>query len=297
MRPSDILDEIDGAVNKFVDGLPATQRQIFDKIVLLVKKLDVGSDGSIKNTVGNIRLLQQINKEILDTVMTDQYKQKIADFTSTYDKVAGLQNQYLSTVFSTFKPGPVLKELTKASIDITYDQLGESGLSNDLANEIKTILTTNIQTGASYSQMTDQLRTAIMGNEQVDGALVRYAKTYTTDSINQFSAVYNRQVTSDFGAEWFRYVGSNRETTRPFCEHLTDKDQGYFNIKEVPGFLDGKVGDDTVELYEKTGLPQGMKEGTNVDTFFTLRGGWNCNHQILPVSRLSVPKSLRDKFA
>jgi hypothetical protein len=297
VRPSDILDEIDGAVNNFVDGLPATQRQIFDRVVLLVKKLDVSSDGTIKNSVANIRLLQQINKEILDTVMTDQYKKKILDFTSTYEKVAGLQNQYLSTVFSTFKPGPVLKELTKASIDITYDQLGESGLSNDLANEIKTILTTNIQTGASYSQMTDQLRTAIIGNDQVDGALVRYAKTYTTDSINQFSAVYNRQVTSDFKAEWFRYVGSNRETTRPFCEHLTEKDQGYFNIKEVPGFLDGKVGDDSVELYDKTGLPQGMKEGTNQDTFFTLRGGWNCNHQIIPVSRLSVPKSLRDKFA
>jgi hypothetical protein len=296
VRPSDILDEIDGAVNGFVDGLPETQKRIFDKVLLLVKKLDLSSDGNIKNTVANLRILQDINKEILNTVMTDDYKKKIAKFTGTFDKVASLQNQYLSTVFTSFKPNKVLKELTSASIDITYDQLGESGLSNDLANEIKGILNTNIQTGASYASMTDQLRTAIIGNEELDGALVRYAKTYTTDSINQFSAVYNRQVTSDFDAKWFRYVGSNRETTRPFCEHLTDKDQGYFHIDEVPGFLEGQVGDDTVEIYEKTGLPQGMKEGTNEDTFFTLRGGWNCNHQILPVSRLSVPKSLRDKF-
>lgn len=297
MRPSDIVNEIDDAVNKFVDGLPATQRQIYDRVLILIRKLDVSADGNIKNTVANIRILQDINKEILDTVMTDQYKKKIDDFTETYKRVASLQNDYLGTVFSTFKPGPVLKELTKASIDITYDQLGESGLSNDLANEIKGILNTNIQTGASYSQMTEQLRTAIIGNDEVDGALLRYAKTYTTDSINQFSAVYNRQVTADFGAEWFRYVGSNRETTRPFCEHLTEKDGGYFHIDEVPGFLEGQVGDQTVELYDKTGLPQGMKEGTNENTFFTLRGGWNCNHQILPVSRLSVPKSLRDKFA
>lgn len=297
MRPSDIIDEIDGAVNTFVDGLPEAQRKIFDRVLVLVRKLDLSSDGNIKNTVANIRILQDINKEILDTVMTDDYKEKITAFTETYKKVADLQNKYLSTVFTAFKPNKVLKELTKASIDITYDQLGESGLSNDLANEIKGILNTNIQTGSSYSQMTEQLRTAILGNDEIDGALVRYAKTYTTDSINQFSAVYNRQVTSDFGAEWFRYVGSNRETTRPFCEHLTGKDGGYFHIDEVPGFLDGKVGDDTVEIYDKTGLPQGMKEGTNVDTFFTLRGGWNCNHQILPVSRLSVPRSLRDKFA
>lgn len=296
MRPSDILDEIDGAVNTFVDGLPETQKRIFDKVLLLVKKLDISSDGNIKNTVSNLRILQDINKEILNTVMTDDYKKKIVKFTSAFDKVASLQNQYLSSVFTTFKPNKVLKELTTASVDITYDQLGESGLSNDLANEIKGILNTNIQTGASYSSMTDQLRTAILGNEEIDGALLRYAKTYTTDSINQFSAVYNRQVTSDFDAKWFRYVGSNRETTRPFCEHLTDKDQGYFHIDEVPGFLEGQVGDDTVELYDKTGLPQGMKEGTTESTFFTLRGGWNCNHQILPVSRLSVPKSLRDKF-
>lgn len=296
MRPSDILDEIDGAVNTFVDGLPEAQKRIFDKVLLLVKKLDISSDGNIKNTVSNLRILQDINKEILNTVMTDDYKKKIVKFTSSFDKIASLQNQYLSSVFTTFKPNKVLKELTTASVDITYDQLGESGLSNDLANEIKGILNTNIQTGASYSSMTDQLRTAILGNEEIDGALLRYAKTYTTDSINQFSAVYNRQVTSDFDAKWFRYVGSNRETTRPFCEHLTDKDQGYFHIDEVPGFLEGQVGEDTVELYDKTGLPQGMKEGTTESTFFTLRGGWNCNHQILPVSRLSVPKSLRDKF-
>jgi hypothetical protein len=77
---------------------------------------------------------------------------------------------------------------------------------------------------------------------------------------------------------------------------MTHKNNGYFHISEVPGFLDGKVGTEDVPIYDKTGLPEGMKEGTNEATFFTNRGGWNCNHQIFPVNRLSVPKDLYEKY-
>lgn len=292
-----ILDQIDNTINDFLDGLPESQKIIYDKVLALSKQLDVDGSGKVKNNITNIRILQSINSIIHDVIMTDDYRKKIKAFTDGYNELSQLQNKYLATVFTTFKPNQTLAEITQASMDITADQLGDSGLSNDLANEIKSVLQTNITSGATYSDLTDQLKTAIMGNDQIDGALLRYAKTYTTDSINQFNATYNRQVTSDFKAKWFRYTGSNRATTRPFCEHLTGKDQGYFNIEEVPGFLEGIVGDETVPLYDKTGLPEGMKDGTTEDTFFTLRGGWNCNHQIFPVSKTSVPASLRAKFS
>ena len=291
-----ILDEIDNTINGFLDGLPESQKIIYDKVLALSKQLDVDGAGKVKNNIANIRILQNINTIIHDVIMTDDYRKKIKEFTDSYNKLSQLQNKYLSTVFTNFKPNTTLAEITQASIDITTDQLGDSGLSNDLANEIKAVLQTNITSGATYSDLTEQLRTAIIGNDQVDGALLKYAKTYTVDSINQFNATYNRQVTADFKAKWFRYTGSNKTTTRPFCEHLTSKDSGYFHIDEVPGFLDGIVGDETVPLYDKTGLPEGMKDGTTEDTFFTLRGGWNCNHQIFPVSKISVPQSLRNKF-
>ena len=86
------------------------------------------------------------------------------------------------------------------------------------------------------------------------------------------------------------------ETTRPFCEHLTKKDGGYFHVNEIPGFLKGIIGTETVPIYKKYNLPQGMNEYTNASNFLILRGGYNCGHQIFPVSKASVPLSLRSRF-
>lgn len=293
----DILETIDGTITSFVDGLPAAQKKIFDKVMVLVKQLDTDIDGNIKNNIANIKILSQLQTAIHDVVMTDDYKGRIKTFVESFDTIAKLQNNYLSTVFDEFTPTPVLSEITQFSMDYTIDSLGDTGLSNDLANEIKDILNQNITSGASFRDLASQLQTAIEGNDEIDGALVRYAKTYAIDSVNTFNASYNRQVTQDFGNEWFRYIGTNKDTTRPFCDALTKKDNGYFHISEIPGFLDGDVGSETVPLYARTGLPEGMKEGTNTANFFTNRGGWNCNHQIFPVSRVSVPKNLLSKFS
>lgn len=293
---NEVLGTIDESITKFVDGLPDAQKGIFDKVMNLVKQLDTDSAGNIKNSIANIRILTQLQSAIHDVVMTDDYKTRIKAFTSSFDKIAELQNKYLSTVFTNFGVTPVLGEITQASMDYTADSLGDSGLSNDLANEIKDVLKQNILAGAKFSDLADQLKTSIQGNDQIDGALVRYAKTYAIDSVNTFTASYNQQVTQDFQAEWYRYIGTNKDTTRPFCDALTHKDNGYFHISEIPGFLQGDVGNDTVALYDKTGLPEGMKDGTNESSFFINRGGWNCNHQIFPVSRISVPKSLYNRI-
>ena len=295
-QANEVLNNIDDSITKFVDGLPEAQKGIFDKVMNLVKQLDTDSSGNIKNSINNVRLLSMLQSAIHDVVMTEDYKGKIKDFTQNFDKIAELQNNYLSTVFDNFGVTPVLGEITQASMDITADALGDSGLSNDLANEIKDVLKQNILAGAKFSDLADQLKTSIQGNDQIDGALVRYAKTYAIDSVNTFNASYNQQVTQDFGAEWYRYIGTNKDTTRPFCDALTHKDNGYFHISEVPGFLLGEVGTETVPLYAKTDLPEGMKDGTNEASFFINRGGWNCNHQIFPVSRLSVPKTLYNRI-
>ncbi|MDR0419415.1 MAG: hypothetical protein LBH34_04310 [Prevotellaceae bacterium] len=43
-------------------------------------------------------------------------------------------------------------------------------------------------------------------------------------------------------------------------------------------------------------MPYGLKEGTNPDNFQANRGGWNCQHQLIPVPDSAVPNELRSKF-
>ena len=79
---------------------------------------------------------------------------------------------------------------------------------------------------------------------------------------------------------------------------MPTKDQ----ISEVPRLLraedlyylkDGKK--TKVPIYEKTGLPHGLIEGTNAENFFIRAGGWNCGHAIRPVPERNVPLEVRDR--
>ena len=130
--------------------------------------------------------------------------------------------------------------------------------------------------------------------DKVSGALSKYANTYATTAISQYAGENNKILTDDLGLEWFEYVGSNIETTREFCDHLTEK--RYIHKSEIKTILKGEIDGYQCEIYEKTGLPKGMIEGTNEQNFQVNCGGWNCRHQLVPVAKEAVPKELRDRL-
>ena len=109
-----------------------------------------------------------------------------------------------------------------------------------------------------------------------------------------FTGQNNKLLTDDLDTEWFMYTGSNIETTREFCQHLTEKK--YIHRSEIPTILTGKIDDHQCAIYDKTGLPYGMIEGTTPENFQVNCGGWNCRHQLVPVADAVVPADVRRRF-
>lgn len=296
---SDILKRIDEAIAKFEKVIPKIQKEIFAGIQDELKRLDT-TNGKIKTTVANLRIVTSIKNKLLRLVLTPEYKQEVKDFIKAFNDVTKLQNEYWRSVEKEFKPRPLLKEIKKQAIADTVKSLTASGIGSTIQEQISDILRTNITTGGSYAKLNEQLRVSIIGDDKTDGSLLRYSKQITTDSINQYSAQYTQAVSNDLGFEWFAYQGTDVKTTRPFCDAMTDF--RYFHITEIPDLLkakdlyymkDGKK--TKVPIYEKTGLPHGMIPGTNPANFQINRGGYNCGHQIRPVSAALVPADIKEK--
>lgn len=195
---------------------------------------------------------------------------------------------YFSTLVNNYSPAKVLKQITTLSIETTIADLTENGIGSAFTNGIRDILTTNVTTGASYSDMVNTMREHIIGKEGEEGTMVRYAKQIATDALNQYNGQYIKATTDDLGFEWFTYVGSNIKTTRPFCLAMTEK--RYYHISELPQIVKGDIDGKKVPL-------NGLIEGTNANNFYALRGGYNCGHQVYPALPAFVPKELRDKFS
>jgi len=293
---SEIVKVIEESIAKFQGNVPDIQREIYREVMLLVKDLEI-KDGFLKNSVGNIKKINSLKKKLEKIILSDEYKASAKDFIKTFDAVSKLNNEYFKSLETKFTPPKVLDAIKVQSVGSAVESLTEAGINQGVTKPIFEILRTNITTGGSIADMQDILTKFINKSDTSVGVLERYTSQITTDAINQYNAIYNETVAMDLGWDWFEYVGSNIDTTRTFCIACTKK--RYIHRKEFPKVIAGDFAefkDLDGEIYAKTGLPQGMIEGTNESNFPTYRGGYNCGHQMYPVPPLNVPKTIRNKF-
>lgn len=298
MSPQELVNQwltkIESEVNSFNKSIPDVQQRVFERIQRLLKDLNV-SGTTVRNNIENLRIINQIAGEVEKAVLQADYVDAVKTFAQSFQLVSELQNQYFKSVTATYKPTRVLNEIKKQAVGWTVASLTESGINQGLSSGIENILRTNITSGGKYFDLVEQMRNHITTNQTGLGSLERYTRQITTDALNQFSAQYSAAVTDDLGLEWFRYVGSNLATTRPFCKYLTKKE--WIHKSELDTILidniDGvKICSKDIPCNKTTKLPQGMIPGTTAQNLKINRGGYNCGHQLIPVSENMVPKSL-----
>jgi len=109
-----------------------------------------------------------IKNKLSKLVITPEYIKDVRDFVTSFNEVTKLQNEYWKSLESKFKPKPLLREIRKLAITDTIKNLGESGIGSLIEDQISSILRTNITTGGSYAELTEQLREKIL-NTKTDG--------------------------------------------------------------------------------------------------------------------------------
>lgn len=289
----DLLKTIGDATDGFNASIDPIQRNIYSDIEVLVKDLDLNGN-RLANTVKNIKSIGALKKKIERIILSKEYIDSVKSYIKVFNQVSDLQDTYFRSLSTTEGPTKLLQAIREQSIEQAVNSLTESGISANVTQGIQDILKRNITSGGNYSDLLKQMRNFILTNETGAGALERYTKQITTDSLNQFSAQYSQTLTADLGFEWYMYVGSNKATTREFCELLTKKK--YIHKSELPDIINGYIDGKKVAINPKTKLWYGAVSGTNVSNFPINRGGHGCDHQFLAVSSEVVPKILRSKF-
>ena len=294
----EILKTIEDRIDAFNSRMPKVQQDAYAAILELSGDLDT-QNGRIKPTIKNVKLIAKIKAELNKVIFDDNYSKELDKVVKTYDQITKLQNEYFTNAVGKFTVPGVLKEVQNLAIEGIVDSLGKEAIGVNVISPVRDILVQNVTTGGSKAEFIEQVRDYIIGNDKVDGKLVKYTKQIVTDSLNQYSASYNQIITDDLGFEFYRYVGSNKDTTRPFCKALTAAKNDclpYIHKSQIPSIIEGDICGKQVPIYDKTGLPHGMIPGTNSANFYVNRGGYNCNHQLLGVPNALVPKALRDQF-
>ena len=115
-------------------------------------------------------------------------------------------------------------------------------------------------TGAAQKAAVDKLH-SVYAADRLGNNLRRYATTYATDSLNQYSASITAATAREQGIDSFEYYGDVIRDSREFCKKHVGK---IYNADEI------------------TKIWAGSWAGKSAGDPFIVRGGYNCRHQWLP---------------
>lgn len=277
MTPQQVASSIEGLIisanETYAGQIVRVQSKLYNDLVTILKFIETDADGNILQNAGNRAILRAGQNQFDKTIQNSGYQDAVEDHLKVIPKIDDLNADYFESVSSAFKPNRVfIRQLQASTIETVNSFVLQDGLQSQVAGPLNQILNQNINSGGSFSGMLKQLEIYTKGNDQVEGRLLRYTRTYISDTLFNYSRAFQQSVTADLKLEWYSYSGGIQDKTRPFCEERAGK---FFHHKEVEAWA-------SLEW-------QGRNPLTTQSSIFIFCGGFNCKHSLIPVSEIIVP--------
>jgi hypothetical protein len=263
----------------FVNTIPASERKIYNDLVEALKKLQLDSNGNVILNAENYSLIEVLGNDFEAAVQSSGYYDNLTDFIKEFNTQKSLNKAYYSKAVEGFENKDVFDLTYEQSKKTAVDILAESSVKENLAI-FKDNLNNAISNGSNIldvQQIISESTVGTTGSNAKLGMLNRYAKQEANDLFAIADRNYTTTVAKEFGIEFYYYAGGEMDTTRCFCDQRVGKT---FHKKEIELWGEGKT---TAGGLSSCGNPwQGMAAGTSKDTIFSLLGGYNCQHSLVP---------------
>lgn len=270
---------IESFETRFAKQVDKTQGAIFDQIHILLNRLELNADGTIKQNQANRKILAKADQALEGALKQSGYYAALDSTATSIGSLTGANAAYFKTLVDGFSPNAqYIKNLQKQTITQLEGMLANDGLEAAIKAPIRNILNQNINTGASYNDLLKQLRTFIVGSPELDGKLKAYSGQIVTDSLFNFSRGFQEAVSTKSGLQFIVYSGHAIKDSRDFCLARKGK---YFHKREVEQWASLKWA--------------GKRQGTTSSTIFIYAGGYRCSDMIIYVSELVVPKDVIER--
>jgi uncharacterized protein YoaH (UPF0181 family) len=273
-----IAQSMEDAPDAFFRGVKKAQREAFAQIVSEIATLATDDAGNLLVSQGNFNKIQALVQKMKAAYMNKDYSKAIRDFVGSIDATAEDTGKLMGIITKeAFVQSATAGAILSNAKTTVFDLLANAAV-NDSVESFKQILNTSISTGENFQQVIRNIRNNIEGTPEFAGRMERYAKQNAYDFYSISNAQYIRQVSEDYGFEFYEYIGVDVKNTRSFCSERNNK---IFHKREIENWANIKW--------------EGKQRGTNETTIFAYRGGYNCGHQIIPVATEDVPEDVLNR--
>lgn len=283
MTPSELGNEIDkiiqGVTDQYASEIEAVQQEIYNKLVRILKNLELDSEGYIKQSSANRAILNDAESALDDLLPGSSFTQAVSNVLNAVPVIDAANIEYFSSSETFNENRNFIKSLQSRTIKSIESTLLEDGLTAQIKNPLSDILNRNVNSGGQFSGFLEEVRNFVTGTDRVDGKILSYSRTYLSDTLFNYSRAYQESITNDLKLDWYLWAGGLTDTSRPFCIHNAGQ---YFHRKEIEAMADQEWA--------------GKRQGTTKSSIFIFVGGYGCKHSLIPVHDSIVPKERLSEF-
>jgi len=261
------VSRLEEVPDELFDDVTKAQRGLLSEMISLLGRLDV-SGGALVLSNENLAIVGEISESMQALAEEGEYIDGVTKFIDEFRIQGDVNNEYFKgLVGSRFENKEIYDVIIRQSQADATALLGEGAIRKEFTEPLKQILTSGVSSEMKFVDLVENLNAFIIGNDKVDGKLLRYSKQVARDAFSVADRRYTKIVADELGIDKFRYSGGTVTDSRDFCVQRVGKT---FSKKEV-------------ESWGNIPNWQGRIPGTNSSNIFELAGGFNCLHSILPV--------------
>lgn len=271
------LERLESIPDNLITATQKAQQEIFRELLRLMKGLDV-KDGNLVISDANLAKSAEIIAQLERFIFDGTYGLSVRAFSGEFS----IQRALNDSIFETFDGFDAKEEFElnwKQGQKNAIRLLAKDQVAAQLLEPINNALTSAVTTGQDFIGVVEELTKVVNGIDP-DGALLRHVKRVAHDSFAIADRSYTEVVIKDLDLQWFRYQGGIIKDSREFCIARTGK---IFHIEEI--LLWGTV----------PSKWQGRNDSTNSSNIFTLLGGWNCLHTLIPIDISQVDETILER--
>lgn len=247
---------------------------MFDKIIdkLLKKLTDLQTKGQFLFNLDTIKSISKVDAIIEEVLREEGYYDEIDKFKKDFEKAS----QEAVKSYSSFGTAnqKIITAYNEAAFANFYNKMAVGFTEANIKQPIKDALFQYISSSGRFKDFKAAIHEILTANN-IETDTGKVAREY----LFQFKRQQGQQLANEFGVKYFKYVGTEIDTTRDFCDARIGN---IYTREEIQKWADEKWA--------------GKIKGTNKDNIFTVCGGWNCRHDLMPVSERMALKFGVNKY-
>lgn len=238
-------------------------------------------DYSVRGVLQYSENLSELENKILEALRKAGYPEAMNKFFEAFPLLG-------KSIFDEYKISEIKSQRQQRFINYATDQLRGKTFQNEVVNLFSETIRSGALNEMPRSQMVENLSKIITEKQPLSNYVTNTASTL----IGQYDGVVNQDIFEKFKPTKFYYISSIVENSRPICDHIKDKfGSRSISIDELKVVLDeyapngvpseDRITFETVNDKVRTMKKgSGMVDGTTVENFSIVRGGYNCRHQV-----------------